>query len=138
LQFGKCGFVASLRRDSADFRHVTYLQGPHALPAVDRPSHGGYVAAAIVGLHAVRGASAHKIRINRRKEQVRIMEKQSTAVVEGSGPRGAVWLVAAFYVFAAYIFASWIMDNGRTAFADAPAPTHHSMNAASSGSAPAH
>ena len=54
---------------------------------------------------------------------------EQPVTVTGSGPRGAAWVVAAFYVFAVYVFASWMMDTGRTSYAStAPAPTHHSMH----------
>ena len=63
--------------------------------------------------------------------------------ITGSGPRGAVWVVAAFYLFAAAIFTSWMMDNGRSNYASsAPAPIHHSMHdaaaAATGGAAETH
>lgn len=67
---------------------------------------------------------------------------QPATLAGSSGPRGAVWVVAAFYLFAAAIFTSWMMDNGRSNYASsAPAPIHHSMHdaaAASGGAAETH
>ena len=81
-----------------------------------------------------------KIHVDEEVEGSMIERVDQPVTITGSGPRGAVWVVAAFYLFAAVIFTSWMMDNGRSNYASsapAPAPAHHSIHdaAANSGAA---
>lgn len=50
---------------------------------------------------------------------------QAQATSERRGPRGAVWVVAAVYLFSALVFASWIEGWGDNAPQTAAPPPQH-------------